>query len=112
MWLLIRIHMIVNIFADWLPMSYDPLKVIDVLTELPGVPKAVVSAVTARIAFKESIDTRELLKVLEECGVSPDQAMTLRKSLQRGATVASTSSPASASGAPRDTVRVQIYLGF
>ena len=78
-------------------MSCDPLKVIDVLMELPGVPEAVVSAVTARIVFKESIETRELLKVLEECGLSPEQAMALRKSLQRGTTAASTSSPASAS---------------
>ena len=94
-------------------MSYDPVKVIDALTELPGVPEAVVSAVTARIVYKESIETQELLNALEECGVSPNQTLALRKSLQRGTTVASTSSSsASASGAPRDTVRVQIYLGL
>ncbi len=63
-------------------MSYDPLDVIAVLSSMAGVSTTVAEAVNARIAFEDAVELKNLLKIMEECGVTADQAMKVRKALK------------------------------
>ena len=63
-------------------MSYKPTRVANALKSLLNQPSAsVTAAVKARLAAVPTISLADLLTMLLECGMTPDQVLELREAL-------------------------------
>lgn len=62
-------------------MSINPVKVIGLLSTA-GVSPEVVAVVNARIVLKPSVSISDLLTVLSEAGVTPDEVLAVRTGLE------------------------------